>query len=407
MAQHSVLVVGGGMAGCAAALAAVREGADTVLIERDGYLGGNATRAMVGPWQSFHAGHDPGSLALPEQVIQGIAQEFVDDLQRIGASSGHHLDPIGFAGSVTPVDSEVLKLYLIRKLTDAGVRIQLNTPVAQQHIGSADCTVDATGCCAFIRLAGGPVREPTEPQPYSWLFTMTQVELDTVRDYQLQNPHEFHSHPQLARLYADDDYTAVSGFFSATAHARESGNLTFNRDRLLFFATPRTGEVLINTTRIPTDSPDIAAEGLRQIDELVSWLPGAIPGFAAARLGRIADAPGQRESWRLRGEYTLSAQEIVNGQRHPESVARGCYPVDIHRSDHGLSATGLGAPGWYDIPLGCLVTARLPNVYCVGRAISADRDGFASARVLPTAMATGEAGGRLAARGEFSKFWEN
>ena len=70
--MHDVLVVGGGNAGCAAAIAAARHGARTLLIERYGFLGGTATAAMVGPWMTFHSGED--------RIVGGIAQEIVERL---------------------------------------------------------------------------------------------------------------------------------------------------------------------------------------------------------------------------------------------------------------------------------------------------------------------------------------
>ena len=63
--RYDVLVVGGGNAGCAAALAAARTGARTLLVERYGFLGGTATAAMVGPWMTFHSGS--------ERIVGGIA----------------------------------------------------------------------------------------------------------------------------------------------------------------------------------------------------------------------------------------------------------------------------------------------------------------------------------------------
>jgi hypothetical protein len=394
--SYDVLVAGGGLAGCAAALAAAREGVRVLLVERHGYLGGNATRAMVAPWQSFHAARQQPDGGLPPQVIGGIAQEFVDDLVARGASPGHLVDPIGFAGSITPVDSEELKLYLPHKLLDAGVEVRLSTPLTDALLADAAQVVDATGWAAAVRMLGADYVTPSQRQPMTWMFTVGLVDTAAVRDYQLAQPEEFVLHPGFRGLRAD--YVAVSGYFSLVKQARESGALTIPRDRLLFFSTPHAGEVLVNTTRIAADHPQPRLEGLRQVRELLAWLPRHVPGFERARITRLADDIGERESYRLQGLQTLGVDDILAGRRYPDAVARGCYPVDIHSAtSEELATREVGGPGWYDIPLGCLQSPAAPNLLVAGRCISADRQGFASARVLPTAMATGQACGMLAA----------
>lgn len=403
--KYDVLIAGGGMAGCTAALAAVREGASVHLVERAQILGGNATLAMVGPWQSFHASVKPTGPGLPQQVIGGIAQEYVDELVKLGACLGHLPDPIGFAGSITPVDSEMLQLYLGEKLNQAGIRLSLATELTVEHISEAQQVVDATGSAVALRIMGGDYHDPTEPQPMSWLFTMQNVDITAIRDYQLAHPTEFVLHPYFSEL--SNDYIAVSGYFSSVETATKVGELDIPRDRLLFFSTPRPGEVLINTTRIPANHPTPAIEGMRQINQLTQWLPRKVPGFEKSALGRIAGSIGQRESYRLKGLHELGVDDIKAGKPHPQAIARGCYPVDIHSPNAaGLITTSIGPQGYYDIPVGCLQSAGIPNLLCAGRCISAGREGYASARVLPVAMATGQVTGFMAANKAFEKEFE-
>src|ERR1700751_1231609 len=96
---YDVLVLGGGNAGCAAAIAAARHGAKTLLVERYGFLGGTATAAMVGPWMTFHSGK--------ERIVGGIAQEIVERLMRRGGSPGHIADSSDYVSTITPFDPEI------------------------------------------------------------------------------------------------------------------------------------------------------------------------------------------------------------------------------------------------------------------------------------------------------------
>ena len=87
--QYDVIIAGGGTAGIMAALASARVGAGKLIIERNGFLGGAATNSVLGPIYPFHFGD--------EQVINGIPQEFMDELIRVNGSTGtlQDHDPTG------------------------------------------------------------------------------------------------------------------------------------------------------------------------------------------------------------------------------------------------------------------------------------------------------------------------
>ena len=118
MEHCDVLVVGGGNAGCAAALAAARSGSTVLLAERYGFLGGTATASMVGPWMTFHSGR--------ERIVGGIAQEIVERLVALGASPGHIPDSSDYVDTITPFDPEVHKALLFEMMREAGVRLLLH-----------------------------------------------------------------------------------------------------------------------------------------------------------------------------------------------------------------------------------------------------------------------------------------
>ena len=106
---YDIIVVGAGSSGINAAVCAARRGMSVLLIDKNGYPGGTNTSAMVAPLMTFHAGD--------KQVVKGIAQEIVDRLAARGGTLGHIPDPIGMVSTITPIDSELLKLVYFEMLS--------------------------------------------------------------------------------------------------------------------------------------------------------------------------------------------------------------------------------------------------------------------------------------------------
>ena len=216
----------------------------------------------------------------------------------------------------------------------------------------------------------------------------------------LENPEQF-------ILNMDCDlrkYLAVSGFFSLVAQAKENGDFPLPRDRVLFFQSVHAGEVLVNMTRVTrlsgVNAKDLTAaefEAHKQVGIVTAFLKKYIPGFAAAQLRSIAAMTGVRESRRILGMETLTAEMVINSAECEDSVAVCAFPIDIHDP--------VGAElNWirkericcYDIPYGVMVPRKVPNLLVTGRCISATHEAIASARITATAMALGQAAGAAA-----------
>ena len=197
MAMHEfdVLVVGGGNAGCAAAIAAARHGARTLLVERYGFLGGTATAAMVGPWMTFHSGDD--------RIVGGIAQEIVERLVAQGRLARALRDSSDYVATITPFDPEVHKALLFEMMREAGVALLLHayfldamstaTSRAGRHVrdgrryaqlSRARVTIDATADAFVAASAGVPTQQGDERgrvQPASLMFRLSHVDLERAR----------------------------------------------------------------------------------------------------------------------------------------------------------------------------------------------------------------------------------
>lgn len=415
--EYDVAVLGGGPSGFCAALAASRAGARTLLVERLGFLGGTATASMVTPWMSFHGPRGP--------VVAGIAQEVVDRLIEAGACPGHLDDPLGVATTVTPFDTEQLILLLLLMAEEAGIDLLLNAfvsgTVAESHglrgvqvvhkAGTetlrARRFIDSTGDADILHLAGQPTRRGREAdglnQPLTAIFKLGGVQEERLLDYIRGRPDQ----AVLAAAYRDGrpmPVLALSGLFEIVEEARRAGEFDVPRDRLLLFGLPRKGDVAVNTTRIfadpldPWDSSRAACESARQIQTVHAFLRRWVPGFEECYLLQVPVQLGVRESRRAVGQYVLDGEDVRRGRDFPDSIARGAFPIDIHSPDGaGLNCDPGSVGPDYGIPFRCLVPRDLNNVLVTGRALSATFEAHASARITPTAMATGQAAGVAAA----------
>jgi hypothetical protein len=417
MPDFDVLVVGGGNAGCAAAIAAARCGARTMLVERYGFLGGTATAAMVGPWMTFHSGR--------ERIVGGIAQEIVERLMSKGASPGHIADSSDYVPTITPFDPEVHKALLFEMMRESGVRLLLHayfldarldgdtvTGAAFATIGgvksaSATVTIDATADALVAFSAGVPTQTGDDRgrvQPATLMFRLSHVDLGELAAYLREHPEEMRS--SLApEERTPEALTAVAGLYSLWQRAIDDGLVNVPRELASFFASPYPDEVTVNMTRVvdidPLDPDDLTraeVEARLQAMQLLDFFRRRVPGFANARIAASGAQVGIRESRRIVGRYTLTRDDVLQARRFDDAVARSAYPIDLHNPGGSGTVTERLAPGdSYEIPYRVMVPLNREQLLVAGRCISTTHEALASTRLTPTVMTLGQAAGTAAA----------
>ena len=415
--MFDVLVVGGGNAGCAAALAAARHGAKTLLVERYGFLGGTATAAMVGPWMTFHSGS--------KRIVGGIAQEIVERLQRMGGSPGHVRDSSDYVPTITPFDPEMHKALLFEMMQESGVQLLLHAyflrtvmrgtevegavfaTVAGEREYSAAFTIDATADAYVAASAGVATQQGDERgrvQPASLMFRLSHVDLSKTATYVRMHPDQMRTslkaHERLAPAM-----TAVAGLYDLWNDALEQGEVDVPRELVSFFITPYADEVSVNMTRVtnidplnPDDLTRAEVEAREQVMDLLEFFRKRVPGFENARIAATGTQIGIRESRRIVGEYTLTRDDVLNARHFDDTVARSAYPIDIHNpSGSGTVTHRLSEGQSYEIPYRCMVPAHRDRLLVAGRCISTTHEALASTRLTPTVMTLGQAAGTAAA----------
>ncbi len=419
-----VAVIGGGPAGIVAAVAAARAGSRVTLVERYGFLGGALTAALVAPMMGFHAGD--------RQVVAGIPEEIVGRLRSIGASPGHVPDPIDFCHTVTPFDHEGLRRVLLEMAAEAGVELWLHSVFLDAQADSgvvqaariwqkdgakelrARVFVDASGD-GDLSVAAGASAEIGRAadhltQPMTLVFRLGGVDWPAVMEHLERHPDDI-QHGQGVRDRIDIEWLAglpcrgFAGFGAAVREARECGEWTVPRDRLLVFEGRRPGEAIVNTTRVldrsgisGEDLSRAEIEGRRQAYQVAEFLQRRVPGFADAYILETPAQIGVRETRRIRGDYVLTAEDVLGARKFDDAIAAGAYPVDIHdpASDR-LQVRRLPEGEYYTIPYRCLLPRGGANWLVAGRCISATHEAFAALRVSAIVMAIGQAAGTAAA----------
>jgi hypothetical protein len=136
----------------------------------------------------------------------------------------------------------------------------------------------------------------------------------------------------------------------------------------------------------------------RQMRQIAEFLRRYVPGFEKSYVMQSGVNVGVRETRRIRGDYQLTADDVLSARKFDDGIARGSYPVDIH------NPTGTGTvlkrlpPGEaYDIPLRCLMPQKAEGLIVAGRCMSGTHEAHSSYRVMPIVMATGQAAGVTAA----------
>ncbi len=412
--DHDVIVAGGGTAGIVAAVAAARNGARVLLVERGGFLGGVIGTQLLE--------HSAGWFdARGERIVGGLPEELVERLQAAGASPGHFSDDTGYTRFRVPVNHEEFKSVVTAWLDEAGIEVLLQSLVAGvlAHDGgrallvenksgrsahAAPVVVDATGDADVAAQAGCHfLSEPgAETQPVSLLFKLGGVDHEPLIDYVEAHAEEFKLGVAPAELRGRE-HVNLWGFGPWLAAAHQAGVLSLLRNELHWSGWTRTGEAVINASRVAADAT--RAEELsraevvlrRQVLEFLAFFRAYVPGCANVHLAATAASVGVRESRRLAGAYVLADADVRQGRRFADGVLRGGFPIDSHDSKGAGLDAAEAVPASYDIPYRCLVPETVDGILVAGRAISAERRALASARISGTCMAMGQAAGTAAA----------
>jgi hypothetical protein len=409
--EVDVLVVGGGPAGVCAAVSAARAGARTILIERHGFLGGMWTAGMVLTLAGFNSWLRPY-----HRCVGGVAGAWVARAAALGGAEDNE-------SWVLNSDPETMKLVADALLEQAGVKCLLHTWGAQPIMEKdrvrgllienkdgrrailARVTIDCTGDGDVFARAEAPWIISQSLQPMTMPFQIGNVKPDSRIDISEPVRIPIGPEPVVLREPILSQYASrrhdVPCDIEAMRRARERGDLPN-------FGGPWWGGLerdvaWVNTTRVYGDASRAAdlsraeVQARKDVFALMAHFREHIPGFENARLLHTSTQIGIRETRRLVGTYVLTGDDILQGKHFSDSIAVGCWPIDVHPPQGQVGVHEMHVPLPYQIPYRVLLPQKIGGLLVAGRCASFDRQALGSVRVGATCAALGDAAGIAAA----------
>ncbi len=423
--EYDVVVVGGGMAGVGAAIAAARTGAKTILVENTSALGGLVTMGLVN---------------IPLDFLSGLGTEFFDRLTEMNGLRKRNTDP------------EKHKLLFDRMVKESGVEVLFVTPLVDSIVEGDTVKgiiihtkegrkailgkrfVDASGDSDLVYFAGGEV-ESGRPGDHmsmgcSLEFILGAVDMDKYRASEqfLTDPKWF---KLLERAIPEGKLPPIDNHLNWITHLPGRPEHCGMDEVSICFAHSRNC--------FPCDNKDLTRmyfEGREQCEILAKFIKENIPGFENSFLAQTGSLLGVRESRRIIGEYRFTGEDIAYAATFDDVIAISYHGFDVHgfegpgnikwfktKRESGEEVYVSNIAGWgsqmppddglrrinmkefinldqqyhYEIPYRSLLPVRLENVLAAGRNISSDINGQSGTRLIMCCMALGEAAGTACA----------
>ena len=404
MGTYDVLIAGGGSAGLAAAVSAARSGAQTLLVERSGCLGGMAPLALVHsvcglyhlpPTVRPECTNAPGTVE-PAWANVGFPREFASRLLAARAAHGPYRmgrvdvllqHPTAFALTADALCKET-----------PGLQVRLHTEL---HTVSSDFTAVQLLCRGVVSQIA--TRALVDCSGDGVAAAMGGAECVQEQSSRLQRPAFIFIlqgvHPEAV---SDAGRLKLAGQVAAAIRA---GTLTTAAFGAAVRGSGRPGEVFVTLDLEAEDYDPLSSASLTRLEiqgralafEFADFLRESVAGFEECFIGAFPARIGVRESRRVVGQYQLSTTDVESGARFEDAVAVATWPIELRENARGARLRFPANDRACEIPLRALRARDHDNLFVAGRCISCSHEAQASVRVIGTCLATGEAAGIAAA----------
>jgi hypothetical protein len=386
-----IVVLGGGSAGVAAAVAAARKGLRVMLIERNAYLGGKATAAEVGTICGLY---NFSKNEKSTYIVKGFAKEFAEKL-RVQSNTSPLFSPEGV--HYLPYHVDTFKKICLALINEHKISIYFNAvlehvTVEQQKIKSVHiiaagnpvtinlhALIDCSGDSVISQAAGLPLIKSENYQAAAQVFTIQGVTEEN--EFKL-------GMIMMKALRSAIDNNILGDFYDRVYVVQ--GSLKNNSVNL------KIG-IPLAVTYAPGNLQELRTVALSFVENLSQFLINHVDAFKNASLVHIAPEVGIRIGQRSTGKYMLVEEDVLNCKKFNNAIANASWPIEIWEQNRRVNMRYFNLDDYYQVPAGCLQSNSIDNLFFAGRNISATDGAIASARVMGICLQTGYAAGCLAA----------
>jgi len=381
-----VVVVGAGVAGIGASVRASREGMHTLLIERNDHPGGVAVAGM----HRFICGLYANGDDMPDATLNGgIAGEICDrlnalapqnEIQRMGKV---YVLPFAIRDLLSTCSSmskneEALEVFYNTRAVSVEMEgnsiasITVHSPTTEFDI-VPKVVIDCSGDGIIVRMSGGryQVTSADRRQLAGYSFRVTGL-----REFDELLPLRVPYH-----LSKEVDEERMPIYLKFTTYTPGDA--------------PDEGYCRLN---IPPAVKNRNEQARRDALLVHRYLSRVLTAFRGSNIAEMSPRVVDREGSRVCGEYTLTADDVLDGRTFSDGAVKNAWPIEFWNQQTGPSLQYLDPNDHYEIPARCLKPLGILNCWCAGRCISATHEALASTRVMGTCVSLGEEAGRRAAQ---------
>ncbi len=389
--ETDIVVLGGGTAGVAAAVAAAGKGLRVILIERNAYLGGKATASEVGTVCGlYHFSKNEKS----EYIVKGFAKAFAEKLQEQSGTSPL-FSPEGV--HYLPYEVDAFKNICLGLINENKVDVFFNAVLehvtVQQHkiksihiIATGKpitlllhALIDCSGDSVISQAANLPLIKSDNYQAAAQVFTMQGVAAEN----------EFTLGMIMMKALRSAIDNHILGDFYDRVYVVQ-GSLKNNCVSL------KIG-IPLAVTYAPGNLQELRTVAMGFVETLSRFLIDHVDAFKNATLVHIAPEVGVRTGQRSTGKYLLMEEDVLSCKKFDDAIANASWPIEVWEQNRRVNMKYYKLNDHYQIPAGCIQSNSIDNLFFAGRNISATDGAIASARVMGICLQTGYAAGCLAA----------